>query len=235
MSYPIFTAKGQDIGSASSPLYIAGGLTTYWINGYNAGNQPLFPDTAHVFGGGIYGQQPGISLRAIYMLDTNRKYRVTLGGDYLFLSGGQRMEEKFFQLIGRHTMNILSLSGGFEYAFVTLPLANAKIYAGAEANCSFLENIEFQRRLYYKVFDTLIIQTPATKQSATRFGAAVRLGVEGELLDPLYVNMSIAYSAVNLFNRNDNRGELLTPQRIGEIKESIVGNIFFSFWLQYRL
>lgn len=169
------------------------------------------------------------------MLDTNRKYRISLGGDYLFLSGGQRMEEKFFQLIGRHTMNIISLSSGLEYAFATLPLANAKVYAGAEASCSFLENIEFQRQLYYKVFDTLIVQTPTTKQSATRLGAAIRLGIEGELLDPLYINMSVAYSAVNLFNRDDNRGELLTPQRIGEFQESVVGNMFFSFWLQYRL
>lgn len=228
-------ASSQDFPH-NSRLYLAGGVTTYWINGYNPGSQPLFPkDTTEVFGGGIYGQQPGLSLKAIYMIDTGRIYRLTLGGDYFFVSGGQRIEEEFFSLTARHTLNIMAISGGFEYAFATIPLANARVYAGVEGRFSFLENIRFESRLFYKDFDSLVVRNREAKESAMRFGTTLRLGVEGEIFDPAYVNISVAYNAINMFNRDDNRGELLTPQNFAEQKESVVGNLFFSFWLQYRL
>ncbi len=222
---------------SKSSWYIAGGLTTLWINRDNAASKPIFPsnDTSFVLGGGIYGQQPGISLQAIYMFDSNRTYRMTFGGDYFFVNGAQRIEQKYFQLIVWHSLNILSLSSGFEYSFATLSLANAKIYAGLEGRASFIENTQFKRYLNYRDFDSSETRLLNVKQPTTRFGATFRLGVEGELLDPLYVNMSISYNAMNLFNRNDNRGELLTPNKLDEVKEHIVGNMFFSFWLQYHL
>lgn len=231
-----FVAAGQTFSSEPTRFYIAGGLTTTWISGYNPASEPLFPkDTNQIEGGGIYGQQPGISLRGIYMIDPERTLRVTAGGDLFFVTGSQRIEDKYFSLTAWHTMNIATITGGFEYAFATLPLANGRVYAGVEGRCSFIENISFTSIIYYKGFDSTVIRTYDTKQTATRFGSALRLGVEGEILDPAFINISVAYNVMNLFNRDDNRGELLTPKSPFEKKESVVDNFLFSFWLQYRL
>jgi hypothetical protein len=67
-----------------------------------------------------------------------------------------------------------------------------------------------------------------------------RVGIEGELYYPLFLNTSVGYGILNLFLRDDQptpagRGELLTPTRISEPQEGMLQQLNFTFMLQVRL
>jgi hypothetical protein len=224
------------------------GLVTSWLNGSNPATDIIFPrDTIHSIGGGFGGQQPGIALRGIFIMDSARRLRITTGLDYIWYTGVQRIEGPGYTFYARHTLEMPTAILGFEYAFLNLPLANAKIYAGVDARYSFVTNGSFRRKVVYKNFDKIDDTTIASKpfygnqsypqfETQPRLGASIKLGIEGELLDPVYVNISGAYGAINLLGRNDIRGELLTPSKEpAEKQENILGNIFFTMMIQYRL
>ncbi|MBS1538605.1 MAG: hypothetical protein JST20_12750 [Bacteroidetes bacterium] len=228
-------------------IQVGVGLVTSWLNGANSASDIIFPkDTVHSIGGGFNGQQPGIALRGIFIMDADRRFRITTGLDYIWYTGLQRIEGPGYTFYARHTLEIPTVILGFEYAFLTLPLANAKIYAGVDARYSFVTDGSFRRRVVYKNFDKIDDTTIASKpyygnqaypqfETQSRLGASLKLGIEGELLDPVYVNISGSYGAINLVGRNDIRGELLTPSKeVAETQESVLGNIFFTMMLQYR-
>jgi len=228
-------------------IHVGVGLVTSWLNGANPASDIIFPrDTVHSIGGGFNGQQPGIALRGIFIMDPDRRIRITTGLDYIWYTGLQRIEGPGYTFYARHTLEIPTIILGFEYAFLTLPLANAKVYAGVDARYSIVSGGSFRRRVVYKNFDKIDDTTIASKpfygnqaypqfESQSRLGAALKLGIEGELLDPIYVNISGSYGAINLVGRNDIRGELLTPSKeVAETQESVLGNIFFTMMMQYR-
>ena len=220
-------------------IQIGIGLTTSWLNGSNPASDIILPkDTVHTIGGGFNGQQPGIALRGIFIMDPERRMRITTGLDYVWFTGLQRIEGSGYTLYARHTLEIPTTVLGFEYAFMNLPLANAKLYGGVDARYSFITNGTFRRKIVYKLIDNIDDVTISTKKSfgtPSRFGAALKLGIEGELLDPVYVNISGAYGAINLIGRNNRRGELFTPTTDDETQESLLGNIMFTMMIQYRL
>lgn len=217
-------------------IHIALGLTTSWLNGANPAGATIFPkDTINTIGGGFIGQQPGIAVRGLFIMDSARRFRVTAGLDYIWYTGPQRLEGAGYTFTARHTIDVPTAVLGFEYAFLKLPLANAKIYGGIEARYAFVSDGTFRRKVVYKLVDKIQDETFSTKTDVQRLGAALRLGIEGELLDPVYVNISGAYGAVNLLGREDTRGELLTPTNLAEKQENILGNIFFTMMVQFRL
>lgn len=221
-------------------IQIGVGLTTSWINGTNPATDIIFPkDTIHSIGGGFNGQQPGLAIRGVFIMDQERRMRITAGLDYIWYTGLQRIEGPGYTFYARHNLDLPTVVLGFEYAFLNLPLANAKMYVGMDARYSILTNGDFRRKIVYKLIDVISDTTINTKESfgavQPRLGAAIKVGIEGELLDPVYVNISGAYGAINLFGRDDKRGEYLTPTNLSEIKENILGNIFFTMMIQYRL
>ena len=73
------------------------------------------------------------------------------------------------------------------------------------------------------------------QETATRLGMGLRIGVDGEVFAPWYVNISAGYNAFNLLGRNDSRGELFTPSNLSEKVESIIGAIATTILIQYKL
>lgn len=217
---------------------VAGGLATTWIVGSNVAQEGLIPqDTIDKVGGGFNGQQLGASLRLIYGMNEANTIRLNTGLDYYFLRGTQRLSGKAAQGFVNTETDLPTIALGIDYAFVEYPPGNARIYAGLEARGTFIISRPSTLRLIrlgeQEPFQQEVF---ASKENTFRAGGAVRLGIEGEIFHPLFVNISTAYGVANLIGRNDARGELLTPAAVtaDESGENFLHTMFFSFLLQYR-
>ncbi|MBX7155122.1 MAG: hypothetical protein U0Y96_03225 [Candidatus Kapaibacterium sp.] len=223
------------------------GYTATFLMGNNAAKGLIVvPDENHVgnvTGSNIVGGQSTISARMNFEVGSSRKLIIPLGVDVMFFRGLQRLETSTD--LGRASVdiNITSIVAGLQYRFVDLPLSDAFLYGGVEARGSFCGGPHF----VYAVEDKITHQPlpeysldSTLKESVFRFGGAARVGVQGILSDPLRINISYAYGAINLIGRDlratakDRRGELLTPSTLNETSESVVFFSQFSLMLQYR-
>jgi hypothetical protein len=219
---------------------IATGLTTTSIMGDNPAKLPMIPMTDEedaVTGGALKHAQPGIELRFTFPVDMTETMSIPLSLDYTFFTGRERINtSQFIVDIWTHSLNIFSISTGLHYVFYKMDFANAKMYGGLEARLSFIHNIDTRAERDYLenlLPDETWIVPP--KESATRFGGNLRLGVEGKLHKSLYVNTGAAFSVVNLIGKDDSRGELLTPIKFLEVKESTLSSFHVFILLQLVL
>ncbi len=234
----------QDADKNRVGLYIAGGLATSWFIGNERLTLPFsptlpLPDSVDDFVPGSYyrGQFPGIGVRGIWVFDQEKKYRVNFGFDYHFYTSRDRELSGGLTIFKTNTHYIPAITGGFQYAFINLPVAQAKIYGGIDFRGTFVVSNTYEERQQYVNNPALNKTITRSKEGTFRLGGGGHLGVEGEIEDPVYVNLSIGWSAMNILGRDDERGELLTPypDRIYENKETRVYNIFANIFVQYRL
>ena len=219
---------------------IGAGLTTFYLNGDNPARDLIYPkDTIRSIGGGFSGSHPGLAFRATFILDPERTFRVVAGFDYMVLVGQQRIEASGFSFYAKHTVNVPAAVLGFEYAYANLPLAKAKAYAGIDIRNTFVSGT-FHKTIVYTNFKPFKVDEEefTTKESVSRLGMGLRLGVEGELSPPVTINMCAGYSSINLFNPNTSgsRGQLLTPTVSEDFDrvERILGNLSFTMMVQYK-
>jgi hypothetical protein len=219
---------------------VTGGLTTMWITSENIARERIFPRSEEEMpGAGFDGQQAGISLRMLYGIDAVKNMRVTAGLDYYFLRGIQRNQFTSSTLFFTYSVDMPTLVLGTEYALLEYPPGDARIYAGIEARGALTIAKPINFRLVRLKGDTLIQSGKGEiKENAFRLGGAVRLGIDGEIYDPFYVNFSVGYGIINLVGRDDSRGELFTPNHTAvgyiEAKENFIHNMLVSFLIQYR-
>jgi len=216
------------------------GLSTMWIINDNAARESIVPrDETDIPGAGFDGQQIGFSIRMLYNLNEKKKLRLTTGLDYYFMRGVQRNQLTSSTIYYTYAVNVPTIVLGTEYAFVEYPPGDVRIYAGIEARGAFTSAEPIDFRLV-RLGDNTLIQsgTGQIKDNAFRLGGAIRLGVDGEIYEPMYVNISAGYGILNLIGRDDTRGELFTPNHsaVGytEERENYIHNVLFSFLLQYR-
>jgi hypothetical protein len=68
-----------------------------------------------------------------------------------------------------------------------------------------------------------------------------RLGIEGEIYYPVFLNTSVGYGVMNLLGRDTRssaqggRGELLTPRALNEAGEGVLTHLNFAFMIQVRI
>ena len=216
--------------------YLGIGISSITFNGDNPANKQIFPKGNNTtVGGGFPNAQTALSLRTTLSIDKNRTYRIPISFDYVLLSGVQRLPDKFYNIYATHSVHIPTISAGFEYAFLSLPLANAKLYAAADIKLSMIQKSELIVNLDYENKDFRDTTRIYGKETATRLGMGLRIGVDGEVFAPWYVNISAGYNAFNLLGRNDSRGELFTPSNLSEKVESIIGAIATTILIQYKL
>jgi len=219
---------------------IGAGLTTFYLNGDNSARDLIYPkDTIRSIGGGFSGSQPGLAVRATFILDPERTFRIIAGLDYMVLVGQQRIEASGFSFYAKHTVSIPAAVLGFEYVFAELPLAKAKAFAGVDIRNTFVSG-KFNRTIVYTNFKPFKVDEEefSTKESVSRLGMGLRLGIEGELSPPVTITMSGGYSSINLFNPNTSgsRGQLLTPSVSEDFDrvERVLGNLSFTMMVQYK-
>jgi hypothetical protein len=220
----------------NGPTSIAFGVSTFLLNGANPANQKIFPvESEGAIGGGFPNWQSGFSLKGTVGIDKQNNLRIPFGLDYFIMSGVQRVPDRFYTIVAKHTIQIPTIYTGFEYAFADLPLANAKAYAGIDIRLSMIAPTELEVNLNYVKDDFPDTTRYFGKSGASRIGAGVKLGIEGAVEENWYVNISVGYSAFNLIGRDNLRGELFTPSAVSESVESIIGAITTSVLVQYRL
>ncbi len=220
-------------------LSVTSGISTISILGDNPGAKSIIErDTTKepIYGGSFKTPQACFSFQVNVGLDDENKFIVPLGFEYVYFNALERIPAATqLTVYLRHSISVPTFYTGFLYQFMKFPLANVKAYAGIEARASFVQEGVFYRRFYYHALDSSFIYESKTKDAATRLGAVVRLGFQGEVVDPWFVNFSAAYGIMNLIGRDDKRGELLTPLTNFETKESMVFNLHFALLIQYRL
>ncbi|HLP28811.1 MAG TPA: hypothetical protein VK147_09230 [Candidatus Didemnitutus sp.] len=228
---------------------IAAGLSTDWITNDNPAVQRIasageeLPDDKVTAGGGFDGAQMGWGLRAYADLDKQKKFRIPLGFDFFSFSGTQTVNSELFNIRVTHSNQLYTGFTGFEWSFIEFPWAFARAYIGAEARVLIVGENTISSTRNVVVGDTIqsSSQMYNGKPSATRFGALARLGIEGEVYYPVFINTSVGWGAMNILGRDDRptseggRGELLTPVSLNEPAESIVYHLNFTFMVQVRL
>lgn len=239
----------QSAFSQIPQIRLSAGFTTQSFMGDQiAANSLVARDSISLPGASFNGQQLGASLKAVVYLDADKKLSMPIGLDYVRFFGAQRLEvSQFYRIQLFNSLHAITPTLGVDYSIFKLPLANASVYAGAELRGSFFTGGSLIREdflNFYKVVggfnvfdrDSLLktIETN-TKPNTFRLGGAVKVGVEGKIQGPMFLNISLSYGSPNLFGRDNARGELFTPNNTFESQEGLVTQLFFHFMVQYRL
>jgi hypothetical protein len=226
---------------------VAAGLSTDWITSDNpavyrlASSQNTTPD--ETYGGAFDGAQMGWGLRGYIDLDKQKKFRIPVGLDYFMYKGAQSIVGETYSIRVTHENALTAALAGFEWSFVEFPWAFARAYVGAEARMLFVGENTITRDSKTLVADSIVqrVEVFNGKSAATRLGAMARLGIEGEIYYPVFVNTSVGWGAMNLLGRdtrstaNGGRGELLTPVSQNETGEGVLYHLNFTFMVQVRL
>lgn len=226
---------------------VAAGLSTDWITSDNpavyrlASSQNTSPE--ETYGGAFDGAQMGWGLRGYIDLDKQKKFRIPVGLDYFMYKGAQSIVGETYSIRVTHENALTAALAGFEWSFVEFPWAFARAYVGAEARLLFVGENTITRDSKTLVADSIVqrVEVFNGKASATRLGAMARLGIEGEIYYPVFVNTSVGWGAMNVLGRdtrttaNGGRGELLTPVSQNETGEAVLYHLNFTFMVQVRL
>jgi hypothetical protein len=236
------------VSSAQIRFRVAGGISTDWITSDNPAVYRIVPEDADALGdgqvGGAFdGAQMGWGLRGYIDLDKQKKFRIPVGVDVFSYSGAQSIQSDFYSIRVQHENTLTTGLAGFEWSFVEFPWAFARAYLGAEARVLFVgENLITydEKQIVNGELQERFVQYNG-KPSTTVVGALARLGIEGEVYYPVFINTSIGWGAMNLIGRDERptseggRGELLTPVSRNEGPEQILYHVNFTFMIQVRL
>jgi hypothetical protein len=182
------------------------GLQTMWFNG----NIPASQDISNgsgvdvPIGGGIKGSNNGLHLGLELIPDPDGIIRFPLSLDAFFLSGRttftvSHVPDPTRRLLLDHTANVYSLGGGVSASFFKLPT----LYMSAQATANYIPPTSFQARQYMagsgKTISDVTLHPDTT--SHLRFGAYLKLGTQVEFFDPLILDFSVGYGALNLLGK----------------------------------
>ncbi len=229
------TAVKAEIFDAYS---IGAGISTFSILGDNPAQLPIIQnDTAKrfVYGGSFDAVQSGFAARLT--MYKGEKIRVPVDIDFTIYSSGERYPVSgLLTIYYWHEVHNLSIGSGFYYVLTHLDWAKTDIYVGADLRGNIITRAELTYRDHWRNDvnrDTSYVVN--RKYGAFRIGSFARLGIEGQLKSKLKIDASIGVGVLNLFPRDNNRGELLTPLRYFEKKEQIVPVFNFMLLLKYSL
>lgn len=217
---------------------VSAGLVTTSILGDNPGTWPIVERDVNInrdIGGSFRGSQPGFGIRFNFPVSKYPNLNIPIGFDYIYYHALEKVPiTQKSTLFLRHTVAVPTATMGVNYFLFKFPVANVKAYTGIEARGSFVQEGNFYRRFEFELQDSIKIIDTKSKDAGFRLGALLKFGVEGEFISPWYVNTGIAFGAVNLIGRDNERGELLTPMKSFETSESIVYNMHLFFMIQYK-
>jgi hypothetical protein len=236
ISYSAFSQLGD--------IRLAAGISTIQILGNNIGTKPFVYETGGntIYGGSYDQAQPGIRLEATMPINQAETFEIPFGLEYNFFMGrertpfGARSDIKM-----RHDNDVLTFSLGLNYSFYKFnPLdAEAKFYAGLDTRTTFILQGTYSQIGTSEIPDPSLSFSFKTKPTTIRFGGNLNVGINGKLMDPLYVDIKAGLGIMNLVGRNDYMGELFTLGRKNityvETKESMVYTFNVAMMLQIKL
>ncbi len=244
----VIFAVAASTSMAQVRFRIASGLSTDWITNDNPAVYALTgsTDTTQAnrpFGGAFDGAQVGWGLRGYVDLDKQKTFRIPVGVDVFYYNGAQSVVGPNYKFRVEHSNTLISSFTGFEWSFVEFPLAFARAYVGGEARFLYVNantiTSEGTNIINGEAFN--YSNSFSGKSSAFRVGAMARLGIEGEIYYPVFLNTSVGYGFMNLLGRDNRssaqggRGELLTARPINEAGEGMLTHLNFAFMIQIRI
>lgn len=226
---------------------VSAGMSTDWITNDNPAVHRLTGTSDSIdapLGGALDGMQMGWGIRAYADLDKQKTFRIPFGLDYFSYSGTQSMNAPTYAVQVRHDVNLFTGHLGFEWSFVEFPLAFARAYIAGEVRGLYVapNTITTSTRIVSDSGHVTSRQEVFSgKEGAFRLGGMARLGIEGEIYYPVFLNTSVAYGVMNLVGRDmrstadGGRGELLTPNKMDAAGEGLLYHLNFTFMVQVRL
>lgn len=205
------------------------GLQTMTFVGDKPVTQPISPgpDREERLGGGMVGPHVGARLQFEVASQENAIIRFPLSLEYYFLDGATTFSLSTFggrkqRLTFTHTANIAS--GGL--GVMVAPTKNPTVYLLAEAKANYIFPTSLEARIYYSDKNETIQQnTVEPSPGIFRIGGYARLGAQLEFFEPLLMDFSVGYGALNLFGKEtdpaEERNILIIDSEIREPEETI--------------
>ncbi len=226
-------------------MSLSAGFANSEIIGDNIATKPFYIQNSSgedIYGGSFDGGQPGFRVQLTLELDDAGILEIPLGFEYIFYMGREREPISDVSDIKlRHDLYLPSFSIGMNYSFLRFFALSrtAKVYAGIEGAATYVTEGTFERVINYVNLGDKEKFVDKTKPSTWRFGGTVRLGLNGELNHPWYIDVNGALGAINFLGKDGSRGELMTPNRKNvsyvETEETTVYNFRFWLMIQYKL
>ncbi len=226
------------LAAAQARLELSSGLATAWIVGGNPARTPIITrDTAQsALGSGFSGVQPGVGIWLHHPLTAD--WRIGIGTEVTFFEGLQRFRLRQIDIFLRYTQTVTSVALLLEYTPIRFPLARGYAFLGLEPRWNSIsrghyryEQVERPTGRRVELLDTVIVKPP---EPVHRFGIAARVGIGGELIEGWHFRASAGWAFLNALGRRDERGELLTPTRLGETRESPLFVVLTALSIQYH-
>ncbi len=182
------------------------GLQTMTFNGDVPVNQPISPGPGQVerLGGGITGPQSGVRLQFEIFDEEKDLLRFPLSVEYYGLSGrttfsfASASNRRKQRLTFTHSANIASLGAGAMIVPFDLPAP----YLLAEMKFNYISENNLNTRIFYSDNNETVQENDVKPASSvTRIGAYVRFGAQLEFFEPLLLDVSAGYGALNLFGK----------------------------------
>ncbi|MGB9852814.1 MAG: hypothetical protein ACPLPX_08130 [Candidatus Kapaibacteriota bacterium] len=215
-------------------LGIEFGLIPTSIFGNNSASEVFQSQNKETIGGGFFGFQTGIFVKAVWQFE-NSPISIPFGLEYVFYRAYHRVPlapNVTFYI--KHFIDVPTLTLGFRYDLFKLPFANVKAYTELDAMGNFVGKSNYNIRIDYESYDSTVIRSVSNKNAVFRLGTGIKLGFLGEIVHPWYANLFVSVNYVNLFGKNNKRGELLTPDPRYETVENPVYNFQLAVSLMYK-
>jgi hypothetical protein len=177
-----------------------------------------------ILGGSLQETQSGIDLKFLFPLK-NEDLHIPVGFDYIWCKAREldNMEASEYngKVISQYKSNIFSLYTGIQYDLIEFPEYRIRMHADLLAYATYFHNNDFSKVV--KDGATVKKEIPLeSKDDTFRAGLGVNLGAEARIYRGLFFNWDLGVSCYNLIGRDDERGQLMTPQKQFENKEDLL-------------
>ncbi|MCC7438493.1 MAG: hypothetical protein IT211_08340 [Armatimonadetes bacterium] len=221
------------------------GVQTMWFNGNNAIRQPISPgsDRDLPLGGGMNGTHPGLQLQLEFLPSNESAFRFPISLEAFSLVGKTTfaatpdVDQRKRRWLFRHSAEVYSVGAGVTYNLVDgLP----SLYVSGQGKVNFISSSELLSRIYYSDNGSVIVERTVHPDTAskTRFGAYLEIGSQVEFFEPLLLDFSIGYGALNIGGRDTDpatQRNLLVVDNQRRDPETIVGFVGVNFSIIWKL
>ncbi len=220
------------------------GISTMQIIGDNIATRPFVYEVSKnnfIFGGSFDQAQSGIRIEAISDIDEYGDFQLPIGLEYHFLMGREKAPiNAVSNSYQKHDASILGFTIGVNWVYYKLRLLKsiAEFYVNLDARTSIIFQGLYKETTEYNRINMVEVIDIKTKETTVRVGGNVNLGLSGDLIEPLGIDLKIGLGVLNLIGRDDTRGELLTIKKkyayYEEDKETLVPTYNFNLFLIYK-
>lgn len=239
----LFAATTASIAQWSARPSI--GVQTMWFNGNNAIRQPISPgsDRDLPLGGGMNGTHPGLQLQLELLPSKESAFRFPISLEAFSVVGKTTfaatpdVDKRKRRWLFRHSAEVYSVGAGITYNLVGgLP----NLYVSGQGKINFISSSDLLSRIYYADNLAVIVERTVHPDTAnkTRFGAYLEIGTQVEFFEPLLLDFSIGYGALNIGGRETDpalQRNLLVVDNQRRDPEAIVGFVGVNFSIIWKL